>query len=78
MQSYRDRLVGMDDYKIICRFGAQPFYLMAGKQKQKVMEDADYALGEITADYPTFLSELYQKYYGDTSAHGACIYKRRN
>ena len=55
-------LVGMDDYKIICRFGAQPFYLMAGKQKQKVMEDADYALGEITADYPTFLSELYQKY----------------
>ena len=61
-------LVGMDDYKIICRFGAQPFYLMAGKQKQKVMEDADYALGEITADYPTFLSELYQKYYGDTSA----------
>lgn len=71
-------LVGMDDYKIICRFGAQPFYLMAGKQKQKVMEDADYALGEITADYPTFLSELYQKYYGDTSAHGACIYKRRN
>lgn len=63
-------LVGMDDYKIICRFGAQPFYLMAGKQKQKVMEDADYALGEITADYPTFLSELYQKYYGDTSAMG--------
>ena len=44
-------LVGMDDYKIICRFGAQPF-------------------GEITADYPTFLSELYQKYYGDTSAMG--------
>lgn len=34
------------------------------------MEDADYALGEITADYPTFLSELYQKYYGDTSAMG--------
>lgn len=63
-------LVGMTDYKIICRFGAQPFYLMAGKQKQKVMEDADYALGEITADYPTFLSELYQKYYGDTSAMG--------
>lgn len=28
-------LVGMDDYKIICRFGAQPFYLMAGKQKQR-------------------------------------------
>lgn len=63
-------LVGMTDYKIICRFGAQPFYLMAGKQNEKVIEEADYALGEITADYPTFLSDLYQKYYDNTSAMG--------
>ena len=63
-------LAGKTDYKIICRFGAQPYYLISGKTNEKVMEEADYALGEITADHPTFLSDLYQKYYGNTSAMG--------
>lgn len=63
-------LVGMTDYKIICRFGAEPFYLMSGKGNKKIIEEADYALGEITADNATFLNDLYQKYYSNTAATG--------
>lgn len=63
-------LAGKNGYKIICRFGAQPFYLMTRKTNPEMVDEADYALGEITADSPSFLSDLYQKYYADTAASG--------
>ncbi len=63
-------LSGMNDYKIICRFGAQPFYFMSGKGNTLKMDKVDYALGEITADSPSFLTDLYEKYYENTAASG--------
>ena len=51
-------------YKVICRFGSDPFYFMTGKQNEELMEELDDALGQITAAGSSFQTDLYQKYYG--------------
>lgn len=53
------------EYKVVCRFGSDPFYFMSGKENQKMMDALDDALGQITASGPSFQADLYQKYYGD-------------
>lgn len=63
-------LSGKTDYKMICRFGAQPFYFMTGKQNKELMDAVDEALGVITADDPSVLTDLYDKYYAETTASG--------
>lgn len=56
------------EYKVICRFGSDPFYFMTGKENQELTDELDDALGQITAAGSSFQADLYQKYYGDLTA----------
>lgn len=64
------------EYKVICRFGSDPFYFMAGKQNQALLDELDDALGQITAAGSFFQADLYQKYYGDVTAGLEVIFTR--
>lgn len=55
-------------YKVICRFGSDPFYFMTGKGNQELIDELDDALGQITAAGSSFEEELYEKYYKDGAA----------
>lgn len=64
------------EYKVICRFGSDPFYFMSGKQNQELIDELDDALGQITAAGSSFQSKLYQKYYGDITASSKICFTR--
>lgn len=53
------------EYKMVCKFGSDPFYFITGKQNQDLMDELDDAQGEIMANDTNFVSELYTKYYGN-------------
>ena len=53
------------DYKVVCRFGSEPFYFMSGKENIELVNEVDRALGEIKVSEPYFEAELFQKYYGE-------------
>lgn len=63
-------------YKVISRFGSDPFYFMSGKQNTELMEELDDALGQITAAGSSFEAEEYQKYYGSGSEKGDVTFTR--
>lgn len=52
------------EYKIVCKFGSDPFYFITGKQNQSLMDEMDDALGDIAATDASFGSNLFDKYYG--------------
>lgn len=64
------------DYKVICRFGSDPFYFMTGKNNQDLMDELDDALGQITATGSSLQADLYQKYYADAVAQQDVILTR--
>lgn len=51
-------------YKIVCKFGSDPFYFITGKQNQELMDELEDALGEIAATDASFGTNLFEKYYG--------------
>lgn len=51
-------------YKVLCRFGSDPFYFITGKQNQQMMEQLDDAMEEILGIDPYFSMKLYDSYYG--------------
>lgn len=63
-------------YKVICRFGSDPFYFMTGQQNEELMDELDDALGQITAAGSSFQTDLYQKYYGNVVAEQEVILTR--
>lgn len=56
------------EYKIVCRFGSDPFYFMTGQENQELLNELDDTLGQITVTGSSFQSDLYEKYYGDATA----------
>lgn len=64
------------EYKVICRFGSDPFYFMTGKQNQELLDELDDALGQITAAGSYFQSDLYQKYYGNYTTGQKVMFTR--
>lgn len=56
------------EYKVVCRFGSDPFYFMTGQENQELLNELDDTLGQITVTGSSFQSELYEKYYGDATA----------
>lgn len=56
------------EYKVVCRFGSDPFYFMTGKENQELLNELDDTLGQITVTGSSFQSDLYEKYYGDATA----------
>ena len=63
-------------YKVICRFGSDPFYFMTGLKNEDLMDELDDALGQITAAGSSFQTDLYQKYYGNMVADQEVIMTR--
>lgn len=63
------------EYKVICRFGSDPFYFITGKGNQELLDDLDDAVGQISVA-GSFQSDLYQKYYGDIVASMEVIFTR--
>lgn len=64
------------DYKVICRFGSDPFYFMTGKENKELLEELDDALGQITATGSSLQTDLYQKYYGDLTAQQEVVFTK--
>lgn len=64
------------DYKVICRFGSDPFYFIAGKQNAGLMDELNDALAQITGAGSSFQTELYQKYYGEYEAKSEVVFTR--
>lgn len=62
-------LVMKSDYKIVSRFGADPYYFITAKSNQELMNQLDDAMAQIIAEKPFFTSELYEKHY---SGMGLC------
>ncbi len=56
------------EYKVVCRFGSDPFYFMTGKDNVDLLNELDDTLGQITVTGSSFQADLYQKYYGDATA----------
>lgn len=49
-------------YRNICQFGAEPFYIMAAKNNQALLNELDNVLGQIKSLNQSFESELYTDY----------------
>ena len=56
-------LVMKSDYKIVSRFGADPYYFITAKKNQEIMNQLDDAMSHIIAEKPFFTEELYEKHY---------------
>ncbi len=51
-------------FQIVARFAPENFYFAVNKNNQALLEKLDDALNELSALYPSFSSDLYDKYYG--------------
>lgn len=69
-------LARKQEYRIICRFGSDPFYFMTGKENQALLDEVDDVLSQITLVGSSFETELYQKYYGDDETKQEVIFTR--
>jgi signal transduction histidine kinase/CheY-like chemotaxis protein len=61
-------LARQSDYRVVSRFGAEPFYFMSGSMNGELMQELDDALGQLYGAGITYETDLYQKYYGDVTA----------
>lgn len=65
-----------EDYKVLCRFGCAPFYIMAGKESTQMIETLNEVLNEISSINATFQSDLYKLYYGTTIGKNELLFTR--
>lgn len=65
-----------ENYKIICRFGASPYYFMTAKQNQALLSELDDALAQVFSLNPNFEKELYNEYYRNRESKTEVIFTR--
>ena len=53
-----------EDEKTVESFGETPYYIMARKEDQSLIDQLDYAIDCMNVDTPNWRTELYNKYYG--------------
>lgn len=53
-----------EDEKVIENFGETPYYIMARKEDQDLIDQIDYAIDAMNVELPNWRTELYNKYYG--------------
>ena len=53
-----------EDEKTIENFGETPYYIMARKENQALIDQLDYAIDCMNVETPNWRTELYNKYYG--------------
>ena len=53
-----------EDERVVEDFGETPYYLMARKEDQNLIDQIDYAIDAMNRELPNWRTELYNKYYG--------------
>ena len=53
-----------EDEKTIENFGETPYYMMARKEDQALIDQLDYAIDCMNVETPNWRTELYNRYYG--------------
>ena len=53
-----------EDEKTIEDFGDTPYYIMARKEDQSLIDQLDKAIDRMNIETPNWRTELYNKYYG--------------
>ena len=53
-----------EDEKVIENFGETPYYIMARKEDQALIDEIDAAIDSMNVEKPNWRTELYNKYYG--------------
>ena len=53
-----------EDEQIVVNFGETPYYIMARKEDQALIDDLDQAIDAMNIATPNWRTELYNKYYG--------------
>ena len=56
-----------EDERIVETFEETPYYLMARKEDQALMDEIDEAMDEMNVETPNWRTELYNEYYGSPS-----------
>ncbi len=56
-----------EDEKTVENFGETPYYIMARKEKQNLIDQLDYAIDCMNVETPNWRTELYNKYYGSVT-----------
>lgn len=69
-------LVTKSEYKIVSRFGADPYYLITGKMNQNLMKELDAAMAQIIVKNPCFIADLYDKYYSGKGYYAEAGYTK--
>ena len=58
-----------DDERTVENFGETPYYIMARKEDQALIDSIDNAIDRLNIETPNWRAELYQKYYGSQSTN---------
>lgn len=58
-----------EDEITIENFGETPYYFMARKENQSLIDDLDRAIDEMNIETPNWRSELYNQYYGSQNSN---------
>ena len=58
-----------EDEKTIENFGETPYYIMARKEDQALIEKIDAAMDSMNVETPNWRTELYNKYYGSVGSN---------
>ena len=58
-----------EDEKSIENFGETPYYIMARKEDQNLIDALDYAIDSMNVETPNWRTDLYNKYYGSVSSN---------
>lgn len=64
------------DLKVVSKFNLKPFYFTTTKGNKKVLDAINTALDSINSTCPYFEEQLYQKYYGGSSATTMPLFTR--
>ena len=58
-----------EDEKTVESFGETPYYIMARKEDQALIDAIDYAFDSMNVETPNWRTELYNKYYGSIESN---------
>ena len=58
-----------NDERTVENFGDTPYYIMARKEDQALIDSIDHAIDRLNIETPNWRADLYQRYYGSQNAN---------
>ena len=65
-----------DEFKVVLREGAEPYYFMTAKGNDALMDELNDAMSEIITKEPSFQGDLAEKWYGAAAAYSTPLFTR--